>query len=525
MQNRKPILSLLTGFFTLILAISTFAQDKPNILVIMVDDVAPNSLSCYSLGMQYPTPNIDRIAKEGVLFPDHYSQPSCTAGRAAFITGQKPVRTGLTTVGQPGNPLGLKKEDPTLAELLKPLGYMTGQFGKNHLGDRNEHLPTVHGFDEFYGNLYHLNVSEEEEQADYPKSKEFYDMYGPRGIIESYASDSYDSSEDPRFGVVGNQTITDLGPLTSEMMKSFDDTLVAKTEDFIRRAHEADKPFFIWHACSRMHVYTHLKDEHRDLATPISTDMDVFGSGLMEHDGQVGEILDYLDELGIADNTIVIYTTDNGPEQSSFPDAGVTMFRGEKMTTYEGGLRSPFLVRWPDEIPAGLIRNGISAHEDVLPTLMAAVGDEDIIEELKDGKKVGGMTYKVHIDGLNNLDYWEGKTDKSARNYFFYYYESALTAMRVGPWKMHFATKERYFDDMVTHTMPQLFNLRKDPFEKYDDITGFHLIMKKSWVMQPAIGLLQKHLESFKEFPPRQASASLDVNKAIDAILQSDTRQ
>ncbi|WP_228850392.1 arylsulfatase [Aegicerativicinus sediminis] len=501
------------------------AQDKPNILVIMVDDVAPNSLSAYSMGMQYPTPNIDRIAKEGALFTDHYSQPSCTAGRAAFITGQKPVRTGLTTVGQPGNPLGLKPEDPTLAELLKPLGYMTGQFGKNHLGDRNEHLPTVHGFDEFYGNLYHLNVSEEPEQADYPKSSEFANKYGPRGVIESFATTQMDNTEDPRFGKIGKQRITDTGPLTSEDMKTFDDELVRRSKDFMKRAKDANKPFFIWHATSRMHVYTRLKEESKNLATGISTDMDLFGHGLIEHDGQVGELLDYMEELGIDDNTIVIYTTDNGPEQSSFPHAGVTMFRGEKMTTWEGGLRSPFLVRWPGKIPAGLVRNGISAHEDVLPTLMAAVGNPNISAELKKGKKVGDMTYKVYVDGFNNLDYWTGKTDKSARNYFFYYYESGLTAMRVGPWKMHFATKERYFDDMVSHTMPQLFNLRKDPFEHYDDITGFHLMMEKSWVMQPAIGLLNDHLSTFKEFPPRQASASLDINKAIDAILKSKARQ
>ncbi len=519
----KRTIFIILSFVYALVAIGQ--SGKPNILVIMVDDVAPNSLSCYSLGMQYPTPNIDRIGKEGAIFTDHYSQPSCTAGRAAFITGQKPVRTGLTTVGQPGNPLGIKKEDPTIADLLKPLGYMTGQFGKNHLGDRNEHLPTVHGFDEFYGNLYHLNVSEEPEQADYPKDEGFANSFGPRGIIESYASTKFDKTEDPRFGVIGNQTVKDLGPLTSERMKTFDDELVDKSKDFMRRAKEAGKPFFIWHACSRMHVYTHLKDESRNLATNISTDMDLFGSGLMEHDLQVGELLDYLDELGIAENTIVIYTTDNGPEQSTFPDAGVTMFRGEKMTTYEGGVRAPFLVRWPAEIPAGLVRNGISAHEDVLPTIMAAVGDPTINDELVQGKKFGDMNYKVHIDGFNNLDYWEGKTENSARNYFFYYYESGLTAMRVGPWKMHFATKERYFDDMVVHTMPELFNLRKDPFEKYDDITAFHLIMHKSWVFQPAISLLNEHLATFTDFPPRQAAASLDINKAIDKILKADARQ
>lgn len=337
--------------------------------------------------------------------------------------------------------------------------------------------------------------------------------------------DTYDATEDPRFGVIGKQKVTDIGKLTSKRMETFDEELVALSKDFMKRAKDAKKPFFIWHATSRMHVYTHLKEESRNLATPISTDMDLFGSGLMEHDGHVGELLDYLEELGVDDNTIVIYTTDNGPEQSTFPHAGVTMFRGEKMTTYEGGVRSPFLVRWPGKIPAGLIRNGISAHEDVLPTLMAAVGNSSIKDELKKGKKIGDMTYKVYVDGFENLDYWTGKTEESARNYYFYYYESGLTAMRVGPWKMHFAIKERYFDNMVPLTMPQLFNLRKDPFEHYDDITGFHLIMEKSWVFQPAIGLLNEHLSTFKEFPPRQASASLDINKAIEAILQSDTRK
>ena len=485
------------------------AQDKPNILVIMVDDVAPNSLSCYTHGMQYPTPNIDRIAKGGALFTDFYCQPSCTAGRSAFITGQKPVRTGLTTVGQPGNPLGIQKEDPTIAELLKPYGYMTAQFGKNHLGDLDRHLPTVHGFDEFYGNLYHLNVSEEPEQGDYPKNEEFIKKYGPRGVIESYADGK------------GGQTVKDLGPLTREDMKTFDEELVARTKAFMKKSKDADKPFFIWHATSRMHVYIHLKEESKNLATNISTDGDLFGHGLIEHDGHVGEILDYLEELGLDENTIVIYTTDNGPEQDSWPHAGTTMFRGEKMTTYEGGVRAPFMVKWPGHIPAGIDRNGIGSLEDVLPTLLAAVGDDNISEDLLKGKKVGDMTYKVHIDGFNNLDYWTGKTDKSARNYFFYYYESSLTAIRVGPWKMHFATKERYFDDMVFHTMPQLFNLRKDPFEVYDDITGFQQFMSKSWVMQPAIGLLMEHLKTFEDFPPRQPAASLNINKAIDKALKA----
>lgn len=500
---------LLTGAALSLLSLVSMAQDRPNILVIMVDDVAPNSLSCYSLGMQYPTPNIDRIAKGGAIFTDHYSQPSCTAGRAAFITGQYPVRTGLTTVGQPGNPLGIKKEDPTLAELLKPLGYRTGQFGKNHLGDLDEHLPTEHGFDEFFGNLYHLNVSEEPEQADYPTDPAFIEQYGPRGIIHSYA----------------DGRVEDVGQLTSERMKTFDEELVERSMNFMKDAVDADEPFFIWHASSRMHVYTHLKEESANLATGVSSDMDLFGHGLIEHDGHVGQLLDYLEELGIDENTIVIYTTDNGPEQSSWPHAGVTQFRGEKMTTYEGGVRAPFMVRWPGHIPAGIVRNGISSHEDVVPTIMAALGEDNLTEELLEGKKIGDMTYKVHIDGYNNWDYWRGETDESARNVFFYYYESSLTALRVGPWKMHFATKERYFDDMVFHTMPQLFNLRKDPYEKYDDITGFHLIMEKSWTFQPAIGILRDHLATFQEFPPRQEAASLNINEAVNKIMRSSTRQ
>lgn len=494
-------------------------KDKPNILLITVDDVAPNSLSCYSLGMQYPTPNIDRIANNGAIFTDYYAQPSCTAGRAAMITGQLPVRTGLTTVGQPGNPLGLQKEDPTLAELLKPLGYMNGQFGKNHLGDRNEHLPTVHGYDEFYGNLYHLNVSEEPEQYDYPKSETFKNKYGPRGIIESYASSIDDATVDLRFGKIGKQTVKDLGPLTSEQMKTIDQEFVDRSKDFIKRAKEANKPFFVWFAPTRMHVYVHLTDKHRYLAADISEDMDKFGSGLMEHDMQVGQLLDYLKEIGELNNTIILYNTDNGPEQSTWPDAGVTQFRGEKMTTYEGGIRSPFLVSWPGHIPKGSKLNGITDGTDIMPTLYAAItGNNNLINDLKKGKKVGNTTYKVHLDGYNSLDYWTGKTDKSPRKEIFYYYESRLTAMRYGPWKIHVATKECYSCDLIEHNMIQLYNLRKDPYEKYDGKVNFHQAMHKSWVMQPMIGLMKEHFSTFKEFPVRQGAASLDLNKAIDKL-------
>jgi arylsulfatase A-like enzyme len=505
-------------YLALISSVS-FAQKKPNILLITVDDVAQNALSCYSLGMQYPTPNIDKIANNGALFTDYYAQPSCTAGRAAMLTGQLPVRTGLTTVGQPGNPLGLKPEDPTIAELLKPLGYMTAQYGKNHLGDRNEHLPTVHGFDEFYGNLYHLNVSEEPEQNDYPKTKEFADKYGPRGIIESYATTSDDATTDPRFGRIGKQTVKDLGPLTVEKMKTVDDEFISRTQGFMKKAKDNGKPFFIWLAPTRQHVYIHLKDENKYLAANISEDMDKFGSGLMEHDMQVGKIIDYLASIGELENTIIMYNSDNGPEQSTWPDAGVTQFRGEKMTTYEGGIRSPFLVSWPGKIPAGSKLNGITDGLDILPTIYAAVtGNNNLIDDLKNGKKAGNMTYKVHLDGYNALDYWTGKTKESPRKEIFYYYESRLTAVRFGPWKIHFATKECYYCDLEEHNMMQVFNLRKDPYEKYDGIVGFHQAMSKSWVMQPIIGVVKDHLMSFKSWPVRQGSASLNINEVIDKM-------
>ena len=523
MKKSNFYLSVLCIFIIGCLNAQSNDPKKPNILIIMVDDVAQNSLSCYTHGMQYPTPNIDRIAKNGLLFTDSYAQPSCTAGRAALITGQLPIRTGLTTVGQPGNPIGLKKEDPTLAELLKPKGYATCQIGKNHLGDRNEHLPTVHGFDQFYGILYHLNVLEEPEQEDYPKSADFKKRFGPRGIIESFASGKEDGTVDPRFGKIGKQSVKDLGPLTSEMMKFFDDTCVARSKKFIKNSISSNKPFFLWFNSSRMHVYTHLKDEHRNLATKISEEDDLFGSGIMEHDLQVGELLDYLNQMGVADNTIVIYTSDNGPEQSTWPHAGTTMFRGEKMTTWEGGVRVPFLVCWPKAIPAGEYRNGITSLEDVVPTIMAAVGEGDVKDKLTKGFKAGDMTYKVHLDGFNSLDYWAGKTATPARNIYYYWYESSLSGIRVGPWKLLFASKPngKYNGDMIKHTMPMLFNLRKDPFEVYDGETGFRHIMEKSWVFQPAVAYIQELMATFKDFPVRQGAASLDLNKAVDDALKA----
>ncbi len=494
----KKILALFGG---LLIAVSASAANKPNILAIMVDDVPQLSLSAYSHGMTYTTPNIDRIANEGALFTDHYAHPSCTAGRAAFLLGQLPVRSGLTTVGQPGNPLGIKEAEPTMAEFLKQHGYMTAQYGKNHFGDLDEHLPTKHGFDEFYGNLYHLNVSEESEQEDYPKDPAFLKKFGPRGVIESYA----------------DGRISDTGPLTRKRMETFDEEILAKSLKFMDRAAKEKKPFFIWHATSRMHVYTHLKPESRHLATHISSEEDVFGSGLLEHDGHVGQLLDKLEELGIADNTIVIYTTDNGPEVSTWPDAGTTKFRGEKMTTWEGGVRVPFLVRWPAKIPAGLKRNGISAHEDVFPTIAAALGEPKLREKYMKSEK-------VYIDGENNLDYWTGKSKESARDTIFYYYESNLTAIRLGPWKMHFATKPSglYYGDLVFHTTPKLYNLRKDPLEHYDGVIGFHQIMRKSWMIQPIIAKLREHLGTFQKFPPRQKAASLNINEAIRRAMEAN---
>ena len=519
-MNKKTFL-----FFFLLATISNFlsGQKKPNILFITVDDTPPNAYSIYSHGMMYPTPNIDRIGNEGAAFTDYYSQPSCTAGRSAFITGQLPVRTGLTTVGQPGNPVGLKPEDPTIAELLKPLGYMTGQIGKNHLGDRNEHLPTVHGFDEFYGNLYHLNVSEEPEQADYPKSKDFFDKYGPRGIIESFATNTDDPSVDARFGKIGKQKVKDLGPLTIEQMKTFDDVLVAKSKDFMTRAKQQNKPFLLWFSSSRNHYKIHLKKESENLATALSEDMDYFGSGLMEHDGHVGQLLDFLKANGLEENTIVIYTSDNGPEQSSWPYGGTTQFNGEKMTTWEGGLRVPFLVRWPKHIPAGTWLNGITDATDVMPTIYDAVtGEKDLVSQLRNGKSVAGMNYKVHLDGYNALDYWSGKTKTCPRNEIFYYYESRLTAVRYGQWKVHFATKDCYPCDLQEHGMIWLYNLKKDPYEKYgygpNFPQNFRQAMEKSWVIQPIIGIVKDHLGSFKEWPVRQGAASLNINAAIDMM-------
>ena len=424
----------------------------PNVLAIVADDIGVFNVGAYHRGMMGGrTPNIDRIAREGVLLTDAYAQASCTAGRAAFITGQIPMRTGLTAVGLPGAPQGLSFEDPTLAELLKPLGYMTAQIGKNHLGDRNEFLPTVHGFDEFYGNLYHLNAEEEPEQPDYPKDNPvFQQKFGPRGVLECKATENDDPTVDPRFGRVGRQTIRDSGPLTRKRMETVENDLLQRSLDFMGRARAANQPFFLWHNTTRMHVWTHLSDRWKD-----KTKYGVYTDGMAELDFVVGELLKKLDELGIADKTIVIFTTDNGAEKFSWPDGGTTPFRGEKGLGWEGGFRAPFVMRWPGRIPTGQVLNGIFSLEDVVPTVMAAAGVPDVKEKLLTGYKAGDKTYKVHLDGYNQLPYLSGQSQESARREFFYYGEANLYAIRVDDWKIHFQTKNDWFGGQaVTPTLP-----------------------------------------------------------------------
>ncbi|WP_417681731.1 arylsulfatase [Roseibium sp.] len=525
---------LINGFKTavaifgtvLALSGSAAAQDqvRPNILVIWGDDIGWQNVSAYGMGtMGYTTPNIDRIANEGLKFVDHYAQPSCTAGRAAFITGQYPIRSGMTTVGQPGATLGLQAASPTLAEELKKVGYRTGHFGKNHLGDRNEHLPTVHGFDEFFGNLYHLNTQEEAEQRDYQRFGKAFSgnlddyeaRFGTRGVIHSFASEIDDPTEDPRFGRVGKQTIEDTGPLTQERMKNFDAAeVIPLAEEFMRNAKEAGEPFFVWLNTSRMHLYTRLNDEWRYAAETYTSEADYYGSGMLQHDHDIGLVLDWLDEQGLAENTIVWYSTDNGPEHSSWPHGGTTPFRGEKMTTYEGGVRVLSMLRWPGVLEAGKTLNGIQAHQDMFTSLAAAAGIEDVNADVMESKQ-------QYIDGVNNLPYWKGEQDQSNRNSIFYYYEDKLTAVRMGPWKFHFSTKEDYYANVVPRTMPLIFNLRMDPFESYDSTDAYgHLTQKVSWLFQPMNVLMQAHLKTLADYPPVQGGASFDMSNVVKEFLE-----
>ena len=480
------------------------ASPRPNILMITADDVGYFNVGAYSHGMMVPTPNIDRLAREGLLFTDHYSEPTCTPGRAAFITGQKPVRTGLTTVGLPGSPVGLDARDPTLAEVLKPLGYATGQFGKNHLGDRNEHLPTVHGFDEFFGNLYHLNTEEEPELLAWPKDPGFSERYRPRGVLDCVASTEDDPTVDPRFGKVGKQKCRDTGPLTSSRMPTVDDEFLAHAGRFIDRSVKARTPFFIWYAPSRMHIYTHLRPDHKTQAAQFSSEFDLYGSGMMELDQQVGSLLAQLERLGIAQNTIVLFTSDNGAMASWWPDGGTTPFRFEKATTWEGGVRVPMLVRWPARIAAGKVSNGIQDNTDLFTTLAAAAGVPDVAAQLK-------ASHKVYVDGVNNLEHWTG-TAPSARNIEYFYDESELTAIRIGPWKSHFKTRTGFFDWLKPSAL--IFNLRQDPFEQHDGSKSEELAMRLglAWGGQVQ-DAMRAHLATLAAFPPRQKGGSLRADK------------
>jgi arylsulfatase A-like enzyme len=498
-------LALLLALHALLAPAPAAAQPQgrpPNILVIMPDDVGYSNVGIYSHGMMVPTPNIDRIGREGRLFTDHYAHPSCTPGRAAFLTGQMPIRTGLTTVGMPGSPIGLDARDPTLATVLKPLGYATGQFGKNHLGDRNGHLPTVHGFDEFFGNLYHLNTEEEPELRMWRKDPGFDERYRPRGVLDCVAADVDDTTDNPRFGPMGRQRCRDTGPLTAERMKTVDEEFLGRTLSFIDRSAKAGKPFFAWFNPSRMHIYTHLKPGSRHLASDISSEFDVYGSGLMEHDGHVGQLLKRLDELGIAENTIVLYTTDNGAMASWWPDGGTTPFRGEKATTWEGGVRVPLLVRWPARIPKGSVSNGIQTHEDLFTTLAAAAGATGVAERLR-------RTHTVHIDGVDNLAHWTGDTP-SRRDAVVYYNESELTAVRIGPWKSHMKVRDGFFDYLKPSTL--VFNLRMDPYERHGGQKADDLAMRMgvAWGGQ-VYDLIGAHMKSLQDFPPRQKGGSLQA--------------
>ena len=474
---------------------------RPNILMITTDDVGYFNVGAYNHGMMgVPTPNIDRVAREGILFTDHYAEPTCTPGRAAFITGQRPIRTGLTTVGMAGSPIGLDGRDPTLAEVLKPLGYRCGQFGKNHLGDRNEHLPTVHGFDVFYGNLYHLNTEEEPELGDWPKDPGFNQRYRPRGVLDCIATNTDDATVDPRFGRIGKQIIKDTGPLDRKRMETVDGEFIERSIDFMRKATKEKKPFFVWHAPTRMHIYTRLPEKQLTQAAPYTSEMDIYGSGMMDLDAQVGRLLRALEELGVADNTIVLFTADNGAMARWWPDGGTTPFRGEKATTWEGGVRVPMLVRWPAKIPAGKISNGIQDNTDLFVTLAAAAGIPDVAKQLK-------ASHKVHIDGVNNLAHWTGAAP-SARNVYIYYNESQLTAIRIGNWKSHMLEREGFFD--YNRPSARIFNLRMDPFEKQEGWKSEEIAMKLgvAWGGQVQ-DVLGAWFQSLKEYPPRQIGGTL----------------
>ena len=489
---------------------TVYASDsKPNIVIIWGDDIGQTNVSAYSKGMMgYQTPNIDRVANEGVIFTDYYAEQSCTAGRAAFITGQSVFRTGLSKVGLPGADLGLRKEDPTIAELLKQQGYATGQFGKNHLGDKDEFLPTNHGFDEFYGNLYHLNAEEEPELPDYPKDPEFRKKFGPRGVIHSFADGK----------------IVDTGPLTKKRMETIDDDTAARAADFIERQYKAGKPMVVWVNFTHMHFRTHPKPASVGQSGRWQSP---YHDVMIDHDKNVGTVLDKIDDLGIADNTIVMYSTDNGPHMNSWPDAGMSPFRNEKNSNWEGAYRVPAMVRWPGHIKPGMVSNDIVSHLDWAPTLLAAAGVPDIKEKLLNGYQTDNKIFKVHLDGYNQLPYLTGETHKSAREEFFYFSDDGdLTGLRYDNWKFVFmeqrapGTLRVWSEPYTALRIPKLFNLRTDPYERADitSNTYYDWFLDHAFMMVPAQAYVGKFLGTFKEYPPRQKAASFTIDKAIEQL-------
>ena len=513
--QRLPAVLLVVG--VLFIGGTASAQDKPNVLVIWGDDVGISNISAYTFGLVgYKTPNIDRIAKEGMMFTDYYGEQSCTAGRSSYITGQSVFRTGLSKVGLPGAELGSREEDPTIAGLLKAYGYTTGQFGKNHLGDRDEHLPTNHGFDEFFGNLYHLNAEEEPENEDYPRDmvmpdgRTFLETFGPRGVIRSYAGGE----------------IIDTGPLTKKRMETVDDETLEAAIDFIKRAHADGTPFYVWWNGTRMHFRTHVKDELRGISG-----QDEYADGMVEHDMHVGKLLDLLDELGIADNTIVHYSTDNGPHMNTWPDAAWSPFRGEKNTNWEGGWRVPSAVRWPGKIEAGSVSNEIMHHMDWLPTYLAAAGTDDIKERLMEGGvRAIGRRYKVHLDGYNFLPYLTGETDEGPRSEIFYFSDDGdLTALRYNDWKMIFmeqraeATLQAWVEPFVPLRIPMILNLRRDPYERgpITSNTYFDWLLDRAYLLVPAQAYVGRFLATFQEFPPRQKAASFSLDQVMEQLQEN----
>ncbi len=501
------------------------ANEKPNILIIWGDDIGQSNISAYSHGvMGYKTPNIDSIAKQGTMFTDYYAEQSCTAGRASFITGQSGLRTGMTKVGLPASTLGLQKEDPTIAELLKPMGYATGQFGKNHLGDRNEFLPTVHGFDEFYGNLYHLNAEEEPENVDYPKDPAFLAKFGPRGVMDCKATEKDDVTIDPRFGKIGKQECKDTGPLTKKRMETIDEDAVARAIDFMQRQHKAGKPFFTWVNTTGMHFRTHPKPESIGQSGRWQSE---YHDVMIDHDKLVGKLLKSLDDMGIADNTFVMYSTDNGPHMNSWPDAGMTPFRSEKNTNWEGAYRVPSMVKWPGHIKPDTVSNDLISHLDWLPTLVSIAGDDKVNDKLLKGYKVGDKNYKVHLDGYNMVPYLTGQADKSPRESFLYFNDDQqLVALRYDNWKLDFmeqrakGTLALWANPFTELRIPKIFNLRTDPYERADvtSNTYYDWLLDRAYLLVPAQEYVGNFLSTFKEYPQRQKAASFNLDGVMKQL-------